>query len=150
MALPSSNGLFLAQALNQVLGQAAGTKQQAQDALTALQNPVPTATIFNMLDAMADALGRFNRFKGVQGLDAYASAQVPGYSGSMAADIAATQTAIQACIDWIVTNFPKDTSATWLLAFQLSPDGSRTPRSFSSAQTAGLQTKLQALIATIA
>lgn len=150
MALPSSTNPYLGQALIQVLGQAAGTKQQASDALAALAGSVDTTWIFNALDAMRAAIANFNRFKAVAGLDSYATAQVPGYAGTMSADINTTVAAIQACIDWIVANFPKDSTALWILAQQLNADGTRTPRSFTSVQTAGLQTKLQALIATIA
>lgn len=150
MALPSSTTPYLGQALIQVLGQAAGTKSQATDALAQLQaGPVNTTWIFTALDTMRDATGRFDRFRVVIGLDGYATAQVPGYAGTMTADIAATQTAIQGCIDWIIANFPKDSTATWILAEQLNADGTRTPRSFSTVQTAGLQTRLQTLIATI-
>lgn len=150
MALPSSTTPYLGQALIQMLGQAAGTKQQASDALATLAGPVDTNWIFNALDVMRGAIANFNRFKAVGGLDSYATAQVPGYAGTMSADINTTIAAIQACIDWIVANFPKDSTNTWILAEQLVADGTRTPRSFTSVQTAGLQTRLQTLIATIA
>lgn len=150
MALPSSTTPYLGQALIQVLGQAAGTKAQATDALASLQaGPVTTSFIFNLIDVSSAAIFNFNRFKAVTGLDNYATAQVPGYAGTMTADITATIAAIQACIDWIVANFPKDSTNTWILAEQLNADGTRTPRSFSTVQTAGLQTRLQTLIATI-
>lgn len=151
MAAPSLSSPVLHQALNQILGQFSGTRQQAVDALATLQaGSVDTAWIFNALDTMRDAIARFNRFKTVTGLDSYATAQVPGYAGTISADINTTISAIQACIDWIIANFPKDTTATWILALQLNADGTRTPRSFTSVQTAGLQTRLQTLIATIA
>lgn len=150
MVLPSSTNPYLGQAFIQVMGQAAGIKQQATDALAQLQaGPVDANWIFNAVDVMRDALTRFNRFKGVAGLDSYATNQVSGYTGPMTTDITTTVAAIQACIDWIVANFPKDSTATYLLAYTMAADGSRTARSFSSVQTAGLQTKLQALIATI-
>lgn len=151
MPLPSSTTPYLGQALIQMLGQAAGTKQQAIDALATLQaGPVDTNWIFNALDVMRAAIANFNRFKAVTGLDSYATAQVPGYAGTMSADINTTIAAIQACVDWMVANFPKDSTATWILAQQLNADGTRTPRSFTSVQTGGLQTRLQTVIATIA
>lgn len=150
MTLPVSTNPYLGQALIQVLGQAAGLKSQAQDAVAqTLAGPVDTAWIFNALDVMRAAYFNFERFKGVSGLNAYATAQVPNYAGTMTSDIAATQAAILACVDWIVTNFPKDSTNTYLLAQSLAADGTRTMRSFSTAQTAGLRTQLQALIATI-
>lgn len=151
MALPTATSPWVSQALIHILSQAAGTKAQAGEALATLQaGPVSTVWIFNALDTMRDAQSNFNRYKNIAGLNAYATAQVPGYAGTITTDIAATQTAIQACIDWIVSNFPKDTTATWILAYQLNADGTRTPRNFSTVQTAGFQSLLTALIATIA
>lgn len=151
MTLPTSTTPWVAQALIQVLSQAAGVRAQAVNALATLQaGPVTSTWVFNVVDEMRDAISRFNQFRSVTGLNAYATAQIPGYSGSLTADIATTQAAIQACIDWIVTNFPRDPATnTWLLAFQMPADGTRTPRSFSTAQTAGLQTLLAAVIATV-
>lgn len=149
MSLPSSTTPYLGQALIQVLGQSAGIKAQATSALADLANPVNTSWIFNLIDVSTAAIFNFNRFKTVTGLDAYATAQVPGYAGTMTTDITATIAAVQACLDWIVANFPKDSTNTWILAQQLNADGTRSPRTFSSAQTAGLQTRLQTLIATI-
>lgn len=150
MPLPSSTSPYLGQAFIQVIGQATGIRQQAVEALAALQaGPVNTAWIFSMIDQMRDAMARFDRFKNVAGLNGRATAEVPGYVGSMTSDIAATQLAMQDCIDWIVANFPKAASGE-ILAQTLNVDGTRTPRSFSSIQTAGFATKLQALIATIA
>ena len=150
MTLPSSTSPYLGQAFIQVMGQAAGIKAQATDALGALQSGnVDTAWVFNAVDIMRNTITNFNRFKNVAGLNTYATEQVSGYAGTMTTDITATIAAVQDCLDWIVANFPKDSTATYLLAFTMAADGSRTPRQFTPAQTAGLQTKLQALIATI-
>jgi hypothetical protein len=150
MALPSSTSPYLGQALIQVLGQAAGVKQQAIDALAQLAGSVDSVWIFSAADVMRNTISNFNRFSGVAGLNAYATAQVPGYAGTLTVDIATTVAATQSCLDWIVANFPKDTTATFVLAYILNADGTRTPRSFTTVQTAGLQTRLQALIATVA
>ena len=149
MTLPSSVNPYLGQALIQVLGQAAGVKQQATDALVQLAGSVDSVWIFNAADVMRNTIANFNRFSGLAGLNAYATAQIPGYAGSMTADIAATVAATQSCLDWIVANFPKDTTATYVLAYILNADGTRTARTFTTAQTAGLQTRLNTLITTI-
>lgn len=150
MPLPSSTGVWLEQALKQILGQVAGTRTQAVNSLATLQaGSVDTEWIFNAIDTMRDAIARFNRFKNVAGLDAYATAQFPGYSGTMTADITATVNAIQQCIDWCVANFPKDSTNIWLKSHQMAADGTRTLASFTSAQTVGLQTRLQAVIVTL-
>jgi len=149
MTLPSSTTPWVSQALIQVLGQAAGIKQQATDALVVLAGPVDTTWVFNAADTMRNTISNFNRFKNVAGLDTYALQQIPGYLGSMIADITTTVAAVQSCLDWIVANFPKDSTNQFILAESLNADGTRTPRSFTSVQTAGLQTRLQTLIATI-
>jgi hypothetical protein len=150
MTLPSSSSPYLGQAFIQVMGQSAGIKAQAIAALGQLQSGnVDANWIFNAVDIMRDAITRFNLYKNVAGLNAYATAQVSGYAGTMTTDITTTIAAIQDCMDWIVANFPKDTTAVYILAFTMAADGSRTPRLFTPAQTAGLQTKLQTLIATI-
>lgn len=150
MALPSSTSPWVGQALIQVISQAAGTRAQAASALAELQaGPVSTTWVFNAIDTMVGAIDRFNRFKNVSGLDAYATEQIPGYAGTLTADITATVNAIQQCVDWCVATFPKDSTNTWLLAFSMAADGTRAPRTFSTAQTAGLQTRLQTVIATV-
>ncbi len=55
--------------------------------------------------------------------------------------------AAQSVISWVIANFPA--SGGFLQAYTLNADGSRTPRSFSTAQTAGLQTALTSFVATI-
>lgn len=150
MTLPTSVNPYLGQALVQVLGLAAGLKTQAQDAIAQTNaGPVDTAWVFSAVDIMRNAYFTLERFKNVAGLNAYATAQVPGYVGTLTDDILATQNALQNCVNWIVTNFPKDSTNSFILAETLNSDGTRTMRSFTTAQMAGFRTVLTALIATI-
>jgi len=138
----------LAYALNVVQNYAAQAKDRATSANTVMAaGPVDATFVFNLLDQLAGLIANLNAVKNVVGLNSYATTNVPGYAGTMTSDITATVNAAQACIDWVVANFP--VSVPWLLAFQLNADGSRTPRSFSSVQTAGFRTALQNLLATI-
>jgi hypothetical protein len=147
MALPSSTS-SLGAALAQVQNIAASVKSQAGNVLVSLQaGPVTTLFVFQMLDQLNGLITSLNALKATTGLNAYATAQLPGYAGTMVTDITATVNAAQACINWVVANFPN--SSGFLQAFTLNADGSRTPASFTSAQTAGLQTAITALIATI-
>jgi hypothetical protein len=141
----------LYQALTQILGMSDRTKYLAQGALTTLQaGSVSADWVFEFLNSCDNAIRNFNRFKTVTGLDAYAQEQLPGYVGTMTNDLTAVVNAIQSCVDWVVTNFPKDSTDTYLLAYSsLAADGTKTPRMFTSAQTAGLQTQLSAVIALI-
>jgi hypothetical protein len=147
MVLPSSTS-SMATGLAQVQNIAASVKSQAGNVLVTLQSgPVNTLFIFQMLDQLNGLITSLNALSATAGLNAYATSQLPGYAGTMTTDITATVNAAQACINWVVTNFP--TSGGFLSAFTLNANGTRTPASFTSAQTAGLQTAIQALIATI-
>lgn len=138
----------LAYALNNVQGYAAQANDRATSAVAVMAaGPVDTIFVFSLLDALNGLIANLNAVKNTSGLDAYATAQVPGYAGTMSSDITATVNAAQACIDWVVANFP--TSATFLLGQQLNANGTRTQRSFTTAQTAGLRTALNNLLATI-
>jgi hypothetical protein len=147
---PSLTKNSLVYALNLTQNYAAQAKERATSAVaTMAAGPVDTTFVFSLLDGLAGLIANLNSVKNTAGLDAYATAQVPGYAGTMSSDITATINAAQACIDWVVANFPKDSTASFLLAQSLNADGSRTMRSFSAAQTAGFRTALNNLLATI-
>jgi len=138
----------LSYALNQVQNYAAQAKDRATSAVALMTaGSVDTIFIFSLLDALNGLITNLNAVKNTAGLDAYATAQVPGYAGTMSSDITATINAAQACIDWVVANFPA--SAGFLLGQSLNVNGTRTQRNFTTAQTAGLQTALNNLLATI-
>ncbi len=143
----TDSGLVPEEAFQRIRSFAAGAKSQGQRYLAELQGgPVDSAWVFTFLDQIRGFISYMNATSSVVGLDAYATAQ--GYSTTLSTDVAACVTAAQACINWVTTNFPKDTTATWLLAFSLNSDGTRNMRSFTTAQTAGLQTALSAFVAT--
>lgn len=150
MALPglaSSSGLQTA--LQAVQSTAYATKSQAQNYLAAIQaGPVTADAIFQSITQIRQMIATLQQYQSIAGLNAYATAQLPGYAGTLTTDIAATISAAQAVITWVVTNFPKD-SGGFAQAHTLNADGSLTSAVFTSAQLAGLQTVLQALIATI-
>lgn len=147
MPLQTPNTLATPQAsFGEIVGNAQNIKALAQNALIFMQaNPITTPFVFSMLDQLGNVISSLNILKATTGLDAYATAQ--GYVGSLVADCGTCATAAQTCITWIVTNFPS--SGGFLQAEKLNADGSRTPASFTPAQTAGLQTDLQAFINTI-
>src|SRR5258705_3644539 len=146
MALQSSNTMLAGEAFKAIRENAAGWKAQAQNANTSLAaGNVNSDFIYRMLDQLGSVVTGLNQWKAVSGLDTYATGQ--GYTGTMSADCTTTVTSAQNCISWVVTNFPA--SGGFLQAYSLNADGSRTPRVFTSAQTAGLQTALTSFIATI-
>lgn len=118
-------------------------------AITTLQSGnVSTDWVFNLLDQLNGSIANLNTMKAVAGIDAYASSQWPTYTGSFSADITTTQNAITTCINWVSSNFPKDAGG-FLEGYTLNADGSRTPRQFTPAQTTGLVTQLQSVLAMI-
>jgi hypothetical protein len=140
----------LAYALNTVQNYAGQAKDRATSAIAAMAAAsVDTTFVFSLLDQLSGLIANLNAVKNTVGLNSYATTNVPGYAGTMTTDITTTVTAAQDCIAWVVANFPKDNTAVWLLGFQLNADGTRVPRSFSPAQTAGFRTALQNLLATI-
>jgi hypothetical protein len=150
MALPSSTSPILNQSLNLILAVASNIRENGSNAVTTLAGgSVSTDYVFRLLDQLQSTIVTLNQVKNTAGLSTYATTQLPGYAGTLLTDINATIAACQACIDWVVANFPKDSTATWLMSESLNADGSRTPRQFSPAQTVGLRTALTSLIAKI-
>lgn len=149
MGVPAAN-LSLANALSQVQQIAAGWKGYAQQAVATLQaGNVDSNWVFSFLDTMRSNYLRMNTLAGMVGLDTYAVQNIPGYGGTLSSDVAATQNAAVACVSWVVANFPKDSTNSFILSHTLNADGTRTPRTFAPADTAGLRTVLNAFIATI-
>jgi hypothetical protein len=139
-------GFSPSEAFENVRSMAQGAKNGAQGYLSTLQGTVDTNWVFQFLDTTSAFISDMNKWKAVAGLDTYATAQ--GYSGTLSTDITSCVTAATACIAWVTTNFPA--SGGFIQGFTLNADGTRTPRTFTSAATAGLQTALTSFIATIA
>lgn len=121
-----------------------GIKAQATAYIGVMSaSSISTAYVFMILDQLAAVVTNLNQYKNLAGLNAYAAANVPGYAGTMTTDIAAIITAAQAATSWVVTNA---SSTVW---YTLNADGTRAMASFTPAQTAGFQTALNTLAATI-
>jgi hypothetical protein len=146
MALQSSNTMLAGEAFALIRGNASGWKAQAQNANASLAaNSVDTNFIFRMLDQLNSIISALNTWKAIAGLDSYANGQ--GYIGTLSSDCTNTVNTAQTCIAWVVTNFPA--SGGFLQGYTLNADGSRTARTFTPTQTAGLQTNLTSFVATI-
>ncbi len=145
MALQSSNTMLAGEAFTAIRTNAASWKAQAQNANLSLAGTVNSDFIYRMMDQLGGAVAALNQWKVVTGLDTYATGQ--GYVGTISSDCTATAAAATTCITWVVNNFPS--ASGFLQAYSLNADGSRTPRTFTTVQTAGLQTNLTAFVATI-
>lgn len=148
MTLPTTS--MLSSVILQIENAAGSAKVQAQGAALKLQSGnVDSIWVMNFLDQIRAIIDQIDKAAAVPGLAAYASANIPNYSGDLVADLNTTRTAAAACITWIVNNFPKDSASGYSLALIINADGSRTSRQFTPAQTVGLQTALNNFIATI-
>jgi|SRR5882672_3228766 len=146
MSIQSANILLAGDAFALIRGNAAGWKAQAQNALATMQaGSINSDFVFRLLDQTAGAINALTIWKAVSGLDTYATSQ--GYPTTLSTDCNSSISAAQAVIAWVVANFPA--SGGFLQSHTLNADGSRTPRSFTSTQTGGLQTALTNFIATI-
>jgi hypothetical protein len=137
--------MLAGEAFAAIRSNAAGWKAQAQNANISLSGTVNSDFIYRMLDQLIWAVAALNLWKTVVGLDAYATSQ--SYIGVMSTDCTSSVTAAQNCIAWVVANFPN--AGGFLQSHTLNADGSRTARTFTTIQTAGLQTALTSFIATI-
>jgi hypothetical protein len=143
----TATDIALARTFAQLMTFAVQTKQQMQNVVTTLGSQrVDADYIFRILDQMNLYITRMNGWKTTSGLDAWATSQ--GYATTLSADITDSATAAQACIDWVVTNFPTSAGG-YLQAQTLNADGSRVLRTFTAAQTTGLVTALNSFITTI-
>lgn len=150
MAVIPASTPTLSSAIDQVRSILQGIKNGGNNAITLLQaGNVSTDWIFNLLDQLRNVVSSLNSLATISGLDARASAEWPTYSGTLSTDLGTVSSAATACISWVTTNFPTDTGG-FAEAYTFNTDGSRNPRQFTPTQTAGLVTKLQALVALIA
>ena len=150
MGFPSSSTPNLSISLSGAQNYAAAVKLQAATAVAYMAaNTINTDYVFTILNQLSGVVTTMQSYESIPGLGAYAEANIQNYTGNIANDTAAMITAAQAAIAWVVANFPKDSTNTWILAYKLNADGTRTEATFSPTQTAGFQTALNALIATI-
>jgi hypothetical protein len=150
MPLPAGTTSPLEQVLQEIIQTAYAARTRGSAALADLNGNVDAYWIFSFIDAVNMFMAGLNARSATPGLNAFATAQIPGYAGTMTTDIAAAVAAAQTCLDWVVTNFPKDSTNQFILAMSLSVNGTRVARVFTSTQTAGLRTAVQNLINTLA
>jgi hypothetical protein len=149
MPIQTTNaGLSPGEAFVNIRSRAASAKQQAQSILTILQSGQGNSSnILNLANAAYQYSTSISAWSQITGLDSQATSQ--GYPGSLLADCGPSVTAAQAITSWIANNFPVDAGG-YLMGWTLNPTtGETISRTFTSAQTAGLQTTLTNFIATI-
>ncbi len=151
MAYPTSRlRTVTARAFNDADSTALGLRRMAGSLDAELAAGPVTATLIldRLLAEMRSSRATLVASKTTPGILGYAQAQFSDLSIDLATEFAALIAAVDAVITWIVDNFPKDVDG-YLERYKIAPDGEVTDRTFSTAQTAGLRTQLQALFAAI-
>lgn len=154
MAFPSSTGTkqdSLAKAWETARAVAAGIKQRGESLRAAsAAGPIQVGGILDYATYLADQRLTLAKVAALSGIGAYAQDQIADPAINVATEFSGIMTTLDSTISWIIANFPKD-GGGWLLATNFNPDNSgRTQwRTLSTAQTAGLRTALEALIAAI-
>ena len=152
MAFPAYNGTK--QHLDEVLARVRSlahtiktSSQQLRDASAA--GSIIARRIVNHCDSLAQINDQLNTLKAVPGIGDYAKEQFNDANIDIAAEFTAMQNALASTVSWIATNMPKETVTNRWLSVEELVDGKRVDRTLTTAQTAGLRTQLDALIATI-
>lgn len=114
----------------------------------AAAGPVASGQILGVYQALRQDRAALVTAAGTTGLAQYAKDQKNNQSLDVVAEFNAMVAAIDQVTLWIDNNFPKDASTRALLERTLEAEGP-VERTFTSAQTAGLRTQLDGLIATI-
>lgn len=107
---------------------------------------------FNVVEGLhaylVDTIAEWERIATVPGIAEYAQAQHNDPAYDIGAEFTAMVNAAAASRDFIETSIPKDVNGFWLV-YSWDAEHKRVTRSFTPAQTVGLRTQLDALIATI-
>jgi hypothetical protein len=146
---PTNATRTLDAALTQVLSLAAQLKAETQTVKALCAAPLDATRLIQYQSFLADKADSFTALAAVPGLGAYAQTQLGDGTLNIAAEFTTMTNALTATRTWIGANFPKAASGE-LLERKFDAAGRTTTNMFSTAQTAGLATVLDALIATIA
>lgn len=131
--------------------EAARQLRSAAQALKAasLAGPVASSTVLYFERDLRAFRDRFDVIGALPGIAAYVSGLPNTPQGyDVATEFNAMRTQIQATIDWIRANYPRDSTSTYLMERQWAADG-LTERTFTTAALASFRTQLDALLATL-
>jgi len=149
MAFPSSNRDDLASAWAGIRVAAGRIKTYAQSLKTAsAAGSIQAGDVVSFVDQLASSNDTLARYTAVPGLVEYVRAQIDNAAVDIVAEYSTMLAQINATRNWVLTNFPKDADG-YLLYHKFDAAGRISQRTFSPAETAGLRTQLDALLATI-
>lgn len=149
MAFPTNRTRrSLAAALDRAQSQADTIKRLSESANVSMAGGAVTSSfVLSMLANLRAAKDVFDETSALPGMAAFALAQLNDNIDVIAGFLAMTN-ALTAAGAWIIQNIPKAADGALKLE-DMDAFGNRTERTFSTAQTAGLRTLLDTLIATI-
>lgn len=125
-------------------------KTSAQNVRTlSAAGTLASSNLLDFVTYLAEARAGLQTCAQVPGIQTYAQEQLEDPSIDLTAEFIAMRDQMDATRTWITTNFPKEATSGYLLAQTFTADGRQADRVFTAAQTAGLRTVLDALIATI-
>jgi hypothetical protein len=104
--------------------------------------------VIQTLTTMKNSIEVFDYISGLSGMAQYARDQQDDQAYDVVAEFQSMRTEAVGARDWVFTNFPTAVSGE-IIKDTLENDGAITVRQFTPAQTAGLQSALGLLIATI-
>lgn len=137
----------LATAYASVRSRATQAKKLASDSKALmLAGPVSGNVIRQLLDALIAAKAELQTAAGVTGIVAYAKAQEGDPDYDVATQFTALVDACTGVISWIIANIPASGGYVQMETWSASGVSVRT---FSTAQTAGLRTQLDTIIAAV-
>lgn len=148
MAFPSdTTRRTLSAGLQRAQSTAGNTKRIAANNHARMASGVITAGgLISLLDNLRGAHSELTTVAAMPGIADYAEEQL-GVE-TVTQDFGAMLSAIETAAGWIITHLPRADDGA-LKMEDMDAQGRRTERSFSTAQTAGLRSALDAVIATI-
>ena len=111
---------------------------------------VSANAVIQVMTQMKSFIEEFDSVSSVPGIAQYARDQEDDQSYDVVAEFVAMRVAAVSARDWVINNFPVSNPGGFIEKDTLEADGAITVRTFSSVQTAGLQTALDTLVAAIA
>lgn len=149
MAFPATSPT-LYEALKKLRDSSGGLKAYAADQKAKLAaSSISANSIIEMMVNFQKSIDGWDAVASTPGLADYAKAQYSSATLDIVAEYQAMRSAAVAVVTWVQSNFPKDASG-YLLKDQFDASAGLAVRSFTPAQTAGLQTALTSFIASVA
>ena len=146
MAFPASTATLSEGWINACRMALAMKRQAQEDRARMAAGPVPASLVLDMEPRLRDTKASLQQVAAIPGIAEYAQQQANNPALNVATEFTAMLNALDNVVAWIRTNYPVHNG--YLLSQTFGATG-RQDRTFSAAETAGLRTVLDALIASV-